>query len=131
MALAYYLSTASLVMALLFMWAAVQSSGAIFDTCKQGSMAINGISYENCQSIGAAIKEKGQAEAYYVTSLLIIPRVEACLFLGLGAGALYALVFLQKGTQEVSVVHLMHAMGDWCVLYSCRRGWAVAPILGS
>jgi len=87
-------------------------------------MAINGITYEHCQSIGAAIKKKGQAEAYYLTSLLIIGRVEACLFLGLGAGALYALVFLQKGTQQVAVIHLMHAV--WatavCLIHADEAG---------
>lgn len=113
MSLSWYVSTASLVLAILFMWAAVQSSGAIFDTCNQGSMSLNDISYARCQSIGLSIKKKGQAEAYYLTALLIIGRVEACLFLGLGAGATYALAFLQKGTQQVTVVHLMHAV--WAI----------------
>ena len=110
MTLASIVSKAALVFAVLFMIGAVQSSGAILDTCLQGSMGMFGISYDQCQAIGAAIKKKGEAEAYYLTALLVIARVEATLFLGLGAGAVYALAALQKGTREVAVVHLMHAV---------------------
>ena len=109
MTLASIVSKAALVFAVLFMIGAVQSSGAILDTCLQ-SMGMFGISYDQCQAIGAAIKKKGEAESYYLTALLVIARVEATLFLGLGAGAVYALAALQKGTREVAVVHLMHAV---------------------
>lgn len=40
-------------------------------------------------------------------------RAENCFALGMGAGALFALLFLAKGTREVAVVHLMHAV--WAV----------------
>ena len=65
MTLASIVSKAALVFAVLFMIGAVQSSGAILDTCLQGSMGMFGISYDQCQAIGAAIKKKGEAEAYY------------------------------------------------------------------
>ena len=63
--------------------------------------------------IGTSIARKGDAEAAYLSLLLVIARVEATLFLGLGAGAIYALVFLEKGTEQVAVVHLMHAI--WAI----------------
>lgn len=64
-------------------------------------------------------------EAAYLSNLLVIARVEATLFLGLGAGAVYALVFLEKGTEQVAVVHLMHAV--WalsvCLVHAHGAGY--------
>jgi len=131
MTLASIVSKAALVFAVLFMIGAVQSSGAILDTCLQGSMGMFGISYDQCQSIGAAIKKKGESEAYYLTALLVIARVEATLFLGLGAGAVYALAALQKGTREVAVVHLMHAVWALSVCLVHADGAGLLLPLGS
>ena len=39
--------------------------------------------------------------------------------MGMGLGALYALLFLAKGTKQVAVVHLMHA------------GWAITVCLAN
>ena len=46
MSVAKYTSIIALVVATLFMIGAVQSSGSIMDTCLQGGMSINKISYE-------------------------------------------------------------------------------------
>ena len=94
-------------------------------------MGLNSISYDQCQAIGAAIKKKGEAEAYYLTALLVIARVEATLFLGLGAGAVYALAALQKGTREVAVVHLMHAVWALSVCLVHADGAGLLLPLGS
>ena len=105
MSTAKIVSTFAFVVAVIFMIGAVQSSGSILDTCLQGGMSINKISYSQCRQIGTSISQTGPKEAAYLTNLLVIARVEATLFLGLGAGAIYALVLLEKGTEQVAVVH--------------------------
>mmetsp|Transcript_15504 Transcript_15504/g.30458 ORF Transcript_15504/g.30458 Transcript_15504/m.30458 type:complete len:177 (-) Transcript_15504:266-796(-) len=110
MGLASKVSAAALIVAVLFMIGAAQSSGSILDTCNQGGMGLNGLSFDDCRSIGASIKKSGTSEAKYLSLLIVIARVEATLFLGLGVGAIWSLFFLQKGTKEVAVVHLMHAV---------------------
>jgi len=52
---AKYISTASLLVAVAFMIGGVQSSGAILDTCNQGGMGNNSISYTQCRDIGSDI----------------------------------------------------------------------------
>ena len=125
MSVAKYTSVIALVVATIFMIGAVQSSGSILDTCLQGGMSINKISYEKCREIGTSISKKGDTEAAYLSLLLVIARVEATLFLGLGAGAIYALAFLEKGTEQVAVVHLMHAI--WaisvCLVHAHSAGY--------
>ena len=126
MSVAKYTSIIALVVATLFMIGAVQSSGSILDTCLQGGMSINKISYEKCRGIrNEYCKKKGDAEAAYLSLLLVIARVEATLFLGLELGAIYALVFLEKGTEQVAVVHLMHAI--WaisvCLVHAHSAGY--------
>ena len=113
MSTAKIVSTFAFVVAVIFMIGAVQSSGSILDTCLQGGMSINKISYSQCRQIGTSISKTGPKEAAYLTNLLVIARVEATLFLGLGAGAIYALLLLEKGTEQVAVVHLMHAI--WAI----------------
>ena len=68
------------------------------------------ISFPECRAMGHAIKSSGAKEARFLSLLLCLGRVEATLFLGLGAGALWALAWLQKGTRQVAVIHLMHAV---------------------
>ena len=125
MSTAKIVSTFAFVVAVIFMIGAVQSSGSILDTCLQGGMSINKISYAQCREIGTSISQTGPKEAAYLTNLLVIARVEATLFLGLGAGAIYALVLLEKGTEQVAVVHLMHAI--WaiavCLVHAHSAGY--------
>ena len=54
-------------------------------------------------------------------------RAENCFALGMGIGALYSLLFLDKGTKEVAVVHLMHA--GWA-LSVCAANAQNAGMLG-
>merc|ERR1712216_710762 len=50
------------------------------------------------------------------TLSLVFPRVEACLFLGMGLGSVYAfLMGLARGTKDVAVIHFMHAIWAICV----------------
>ncbi len=120
---AKYISTASLVVAIVFMIGAVQSSGAILDTCNQGGMAINSISYTQCRDIGTAIAKMGSLEAAYLSLLLTIARVEATLFLGMGVGAIYGLVFCQLS--ERAALHLVHAVWATAVtaVHMHSAGW--------
>ena len=127
MTLASIVSKAALVFAVLFMIGANQSSGAILDT-RQGSMGMFGISYDQCQAIGAAIKKKGEAEAYYLTALLVIARVEATLFLGLGAGAVYALRPPQ-GARGQARGGSLDARGEGPQRLPRPRGWRRTPVL--
>ncbi|CAK0791771.1 unnamed protein product [Prorocentrum cordatum] len=84
MSLAYIVSTASLVLAVLFVIGGVQSGGAIFDTCNQGVLAISAISYDQCREMGNSIAAMGASHATFLSGLLVIARAEATLFLGMG-----------------------------------------------
>jgi len=120
---AKYISTISLVVAIVFMIGAIQSSGAILDTCNQGGMSINSISYTQCRDIGTAIAKMGSLEAAYLSLLLTIARVEATLFLGMGLGALYGLAFCQLS--ERAALHLVHAAWATAVtaVHMHSAGW--------
>ena len=120
---AKYISTASLLVAVAFMIGGVQSSGAILDTCNQGGMGINSISYTQCRAIGTAIAKMGSLEAAYLSLLLTIARVEATLFLGMGVGAIYGLVFCQLS--ERAALHLVHAVWATAVtaVHMHSAGW--------
>ena len=56
-------------------------------------------------------------------------RAENAFAFGMGVGALYALFFLDNGTKEVAVVHLMHA--SWavavCLVNSQNAGLLPVP----
>ena len=120
---AKYISTASLVVAVAFMIGAIQSSGAILDTCNQGGMGLKGISYTQCRDIGTAIAKMGSLEAAYISLLINIARVEATLFLGMGVGAIYGLVFCQLS--ERAALHLVHAVWATAVtaVHMHSAGW--------
>ena len=120
---AKYISTASLLVAVAFMIGGVQSSGAILDTCNQGGMGINSISYTQCRDIGTAITTMGSLEAAYLSLLLTIARVEAALFLGMGVGALYGLAFCKL--PERTSLHLVHAVWATAVtaVHMHSAGW--------
>ena len=120
---AKYISTASLLVAVAFMIGGVQSSGAILDTCNQGGMGINSISYTQCRDIGTAITKMGSLEAAYLSLLLTIARVEATLFLGMGVAALYGLAFCQLS--ERAALHLVHAVWATAVtaVHMHSAGW--------
>lgn len=120
---AKYISTVSLVVAVVLMIGAVQSSGAILDTCNQGGMSLNSISYTQCRDIGTAIAKMGSLEAAYLSLLLTIARVEAALFLGMGVGALYGLAFCKL--PERTSLHLVHAVWATAVtaVHMHSAGW--------
>ena len=55
-------------------------------------------------------------------------RAENCFALGMGCGAIYALVFLAKGTKDVTVVHLMHAAWASSVCLANAQNAGLLPI---
>jgi len=68
-------------------------------------------------------------EAKYVAAALVFPRVEAALFLGMGAGAAFSLARLEKGTKEVATARLMHAVWGWavCLVHAQNAGFIGEP----
>ena len=46
----------------------------------------------------------------------------------MGIGAIYALVFLRKGTQQVAVVHLMHAVWATSVCLANAQNAGLLPV---
>ena len=120
---AKYISTASLVVAGAFMIGAVQSSGGILDTCNHGLMSLNSISYTQCRDIGTAVTKMGSVETAFISLLLTVARVETSMFLGLGVGAIYGLVFCQL--PERAALHFTHAV--WATVVTAvhihSAGW--------
>ena len=114
MAVASAISTAAFVVNILFMIALVQSGGGLFAGCK--TFGFFDISEDQCQSIlSTFLGSKPSAAAKDLVSLaLVFPRVEACLFLGMGLGSIYAFIMgLERGTKDVAVIHFMHMI--WAI----------------
>lgn len=107
-------STAALVVNILFMLVIVQSAGGVLAGC--GNFGLFGVSKEDCDAITAAIlKLKVGSAPDFAGAALIFPRVESSLFIGMGMGSVYAFTMgLKRGTAEVAVVHFMHAM--WAIV---------------
>ena len=120
MALASYVSTAALVVNILFMLVLVQSAGGLFAGC--GAFGFFDISKDKCESLFATFLGRKPDEAMkdFATLALVFPRVEASLFLGMGLGSVYAFAFgLARGTKDVAVIHFMH--GCWaCAVCACH-----------
>ncbi len=95
----------------------MQSEGGLIDSCY--SYTFVDVSTNKCREIGAALSQLGEAERGWLAMAISKARAENCFALGMGTGAIYALLFLKKGTREVSVVHLMHA------------GWAISVFLAN
>ena len=73
--------------------------------------------------------EKPTVEARFAAAALIFPRVEAALFFGMGMGAVVSLAFLKKGTKEVAIAHLMHAVWGYsvCCCHAQNAGFLPIP----
>ena len=119
MALATNVSTAALVVNILFMLVLVQSAGGLFAGCN--AFGFFDIGKAQCEGMFATFlgRKPDEATKDFATLALVFPRVEACLFLGMGLGSVYAFAFLARGTKEVAVVHFMH--GCWaCAVCMCH-----------
>lgn len=70
-----------------------------------------------------------QAERGWLALAISKARAENAFAFGMGMGAVYALVFLAKGTKQVAVVHLMH--GSWaaavCLVNAQNAGLLPVP----
>ena len=106
--LACIISTIALLASCVAFLGLMQSEGGLIDSCY--SFSFFDISFDKCHQIGAAIAKAGPAEQGWLALAISKARAENCFALGMGVGALYALLFLAKGTKEVAVVHLMHAV---------------------
>ena len=107
-----YLSTCAFVVNAMFSIGLINvMQGGVFEACN--TYGLFDISLEDCRATAASIARRGELERQLISAAHVPPRVEACLFLGMGAGSLYALMFLMKGTMEVAPIHLMHAV--WAV----------------
>ena len=86
----------------------VQSAGGLFAGCK--TFGFFDISEEQCQSIFSTFlgSRATAAQKDLVSLALVFPRVEACLFLGMGLGSVYAFILrLERGTKDVAAIHFM------------------------
>ena len=60
-----------------------------------------GVSAEECHAITTSVQRTGgQAEKDMFALAFAAMRGECCQFIGMGAGSVYALLFLSKGTDE-------------------------------
>ena len=115
MALATYVSTAALVVNILFMLVLVQSAGGLFAGC--GAFGFFDISKDKCESLFATFLGRKPDEAMkdFATLALVFPRVEASLFLGMGLGSVYALRSASLAAPRM-----------WRSFTLCRGCWACA-----
>ena len=116
MSAATVVSTAAFVVNILFMIVLVQSAGGLFAGCK--TFGFFDISEEQCQSLFSTFlgSKPSDGQKDLATLALVFPRVEACLFLGMGLGSVYAFAMgLKRGTKDVAVIHFMHMVWAICV----------------
>ena len=106
--LAPAVSTIALVASAVAMLGLMQSEGGMVDSCY--SFSFFNVDFAKCQSIGADIAKRGQAERGWLALAISKARAENCFACGMGLGALYALFRLRTGTDQVAVVHLMHTV---------------------
>ena len=108
MGAAKVVSTVAFVVNIMFMIGLVQSAGGLFAGCK--SFGFFEISEEQCQGLFSTFlgSKPSDMQKDLATLALVFPRVEACLFLGMGLGSVYAFLMLERGTKDVAVIHFMH-----------------------
>jgi len=111
MSLASNVSTGAFIFNFMFMIVLVQfMGGGLTNACN--AFGFFDISLESCQSMGKTFLGSRPTDAMkdFMSLALVFPRVESCLFLGMGMGSVYAFLFLARGTKEVAVIHFMHAI---------------------
>ena len=114
----------------------MQSEGGLVDSCY--SYSFLDVSVDQCREIGNQIfggaldidssGPAGQVERGWLALAISKARAENCFALGMGVGALYALLFLRKGTTEVAVVHLMHAVWAASVCTANAQNAGLLPV---
>ena len=125
MGIASFLSTLSLLLSSVACLGLMQSEGGLIDSCYSYSFV--GVSTEHCRTIGANIVQTGEVEKGWYALVVSKARAENAFALGMGVGALYALLFLAKGTKEVVVVHLMIATWATSVCLVNTQNAALLP----
>ena len=86
------------------------------------------VSTHACQEIGAKVAKAGLTERGWLALVISKARAENCFALGMGVGALYSLFFVAKGTKDVAVVHLMHAVWATSVCLVNAQNAGLLPI---
>ena len=128
MGFARVLSTVAFVVSAVVHLGLVQSAGSIIDTCL--AFGLFDVSLEKCQAISARWMRTGQDEKDMLMLAYTAMRGECCQYIGMGTGSLYALFFLKKGTKQVAVVHLMHAIWACTVqVANSQNAGVLAPYL--
>ena len=112
MELAKIVSTSALVASTVLHLGVVQVAGGLFDACNVFSFF--GLSAAKARSHTAKIMEAGPEQKDMVALAYTSMRGECAQFIGMGAGSLYALLFLHPGTAQVAVVHF--ATGCWSTI---------------
>lgn len=99
MSLARSISTLAFVVSAVVHLGLVQSAGGLLDSCN--AFGFVGVSAEECHAITTSVQRTGgQAEKDMLALAFAAMRGECCQFIGMGAGSVYALLFLSKGTDE-------------------------------
>ena len=125
MGVAFFLSTLSLLLSSVAYLGLMQSEGGLIDSCY--SYSFFDVSTDQCRAIGANVVQAGEAEKGWYALVVSKARAENAFALGMGVGALYALLFLAKGTKDVAVVHLMIATWATSVCLVNAQNAALLP----
>mmetsp|Transcript_284 Transcript_284/g.825 ORF Transcript_284/g.825 Transcript_284/m.825 type:complete len:177 (-) Transcript_284:67-597(-) len=128
MSLARSISTLAFVVSAVVHLGLVQSAGGLLDSCN--AFGFVGVSAEECHAITTSVQRTGgQAEKDMLALAFAAMRGECCQFIGMGAGSVYALLFLSKGTDEVAVIHFMHSVWACIVQVVNSQNAGLLPFL--
>jgi len=126
--IAWAVSTMTLVISSVAFLGLMQSEGGLLDSCR--SFSFFDVSTQMCREIGAGLASTGSAERGWLALAISKARAENCFALGMGVGALYSLLFLSKGTNDVAVVHLMHAVWASSVCTANAQNAGLLELMG-
>ena len=122
MGAAKVVSTVAFVVNIMFMIGLVQSAGGLFAGCK--SFGFFEISEEQCQGLFSTFlgSKPSDMQKDLATLALVFPRVEACLFLGMGLGSVYAFLMLTTHAN----IHAVHVHAQCMCIHICLALPAIA-----
>ena len=121
--LAFVISTIALSLATVAYLGLMQQEGGLIDSCL-GYQFVE-VTPARCVEIGARVVSAGQLENGWLTAVISKARAENCFALGMGIGALYALLCLAKGTKQVCAAAWTCAVAT-CEPAACRALTRVA-----
>jgi hypothetical protein len=101
-------STSALVASTALHLGVVQSAGGLLDACNVFSFF--GLSPEKARANTKKIMDAGEEQKDMIALAHTSMRGECAQFIGMGAGSLYALLFLHPGAAQVAVVHFAQSV---------------------